>query len=408
MSSNTRVSFGLAAAAVASILLTACGQTSAVSLPGTSVRTMGVKAAARPGELVVKFRSPQARQSVMQKMQLRAVNRLDQLGVVVVKATDTTQALRALKSDASVVYAEPNYIARKSSLNSGVSMSLGFAITSGDDLLPKLWGMKMIGADDAWRVSTGRGAKIAIVDTGIDYRHRDFGQRVIDRGRDFASGKPDAMDDEGHGTHCAGTAAAGMGDGGVVGVAPDASLIAVKVLDRFGSGSYAGVAQGIVYAADAGADIVSLSLGGPGSSKVLEDAVNYTMNKGALVVAAMGNEGSFRPSYPAAVPGVMAVGATSQDDTLPSFTNAGKHISVGAPGVDILSTLPGGNYEEYSGTSMATPHVSGLAALLKSRNPGLTAGQIRRQIEVSAEDKGAPGFDERYGHGRIHAGRALR
>ena len=217
MSSNNRVSFGLAAAAVASLLLTACGQTSAVSLPGASARAMGAKAVARPGELVVKFRSAQARQSVMQKMQLRAVSRLDRLGVVVVKAADTTRALRELKGDSSVVYAEPNYIARKSSLNSGASTRLGFAITSGDDLLPKLWGMKMIGAEDAWRVSTGRGAKIAIVDTGIDYRHRDFGQRVIDKGRDFASGNPDGMDDEGHGTHCAGTAAAGMGDGGVVG-----------------------------------------------------------------------------------------------------------------------------------------------------------------------------------------------
>jgi subtilisin family serine protease len=121
----------------------------------------------------------------------------------------------------------------------------------------------------------------------------------------------------------------------------------------------------------------------------------------------MGNEGSTNPSYPAAIAGVMPVGATSSEDTLPNFTNCGKHISVTAPGVEILSTVPGASYDELSGTSMATPHVAGLAALLKAAHPTWTAKQLRARIEATADDKGIAGYDIYFGHGRIHAGKAL-
>jgi subtilisin family serine protease len=215
------------------------------------------------------------------------------------------------------------------------------------------------------------------------------------------------MDDQGHGTHVAGTIGAGRGNGGVVGVAPGVSLLAVKVLGGDGSGTNESVANGIVYAADQKVDVISMSLGGPGKSRVIEDAVKYAIGKGVLVVAAMGNENTESPSYPAAIPGVMAIGATTNRDIRSPFSNYGKHISVSAPGSDILSTMPGGRYEALSGTSMATPHVSGLAALVKSAFPDLSAAELRTRIERSADDLGDRGFDKYFGIGRINARRAV-
>ena len=184
-------------------------------------------------------------------------------------------------------------------------------------------------------------------------------------------------------------------------------MIAVKVLSASGSGSYEGVANGIIYSADQGAEVISMSLGGPAGSKVIEDAVNYAKSKGSLVVAAMGNDNSERPSYPASAPGVMAVGSTTSADIRSNFSNYGKHISVGAPGSDILSTIPGGKYATYSGTSMATPHAAGLVALVKSAFPKADAAELQSRVEKSADDLGDAGFDKYFGHGRINARKAV-
>lgn len=407
MAISPTLRFGLAAMAVLSSAVAGCGRAPLTTAGVASARGASASAVARPGEVVVKFRSPAARQAVLQKLGLRSVSRVERLDAVVVKAADPAAALASLKADPSVAYAEPNWVMRAIEPRKRVAIP-SFRAASGDDLLSRLYAMKNIDAASAWARTKGKGAKIAIVDTGVDYTHKDLAGRVIDKGRDFASGNGDAMDDHYHGTHCAGSAAASMGNGGVVGVAPEAGVIAVKVLGADGSGSYAGVANGIIYAADAGCHVLSMSLGGARSSQVIEDAVKYAQGKGALVVAAMGNDGHEDPSYPAACAGVLAVGASDSDDRLPNFTNFGEHISVTAPGVDILSTMTGGGYDELSGTSMATPHVSGLAALIKAANPGFTAAQIRQRIEASADDKGIAGFDKYFGHGRINAGKALR
>ena len=142
--------------------------------------------------------------------------------------------------------------------------------------------------------------------------------------------------------------------------------------------------------------------------QALADAVKYATDKGCLVVAAMGNEGSTNPDYPAACPGAMPVGATSDEDTLPNFTNCGPHLSVVAPGVQVMSTFLDGGYETLDGTSMATPHVAGLAALLKSQHPTWTPAQLRARIEDTADDKGLTGYDIYFGHGRINAARAVK
>ena len=390
----------LTTATVALATTVGCGTTPTASFAGDRTGTMAAQA--KPGELVVRFRNAQSRQALLQNLGLKTVAKVNRLDAVVVKGANTSQALAKLKADKNVLYAEPNYVAKAIGTANAAPM-FAFRTKGEDELLGKLWGMEKLEAAKAWEVTTGnRDVKVAVVDTGIDYNHPDLAGRV-EKGFDFINNDEDAMDDQMHGTHCAGTVAAGIGNGGVVGVAPNVTLLAVKVLSKSGSGDYAGVANGITYAADHGAHVISMSLGGGSTAQVLEDAVAYAQSKGVLVVAAMGNNNSERPSYPAAVAGVLAVGSTTVQEQRSSFSNYGKHISVGAPGSDILSTLLGGGYKSISGTSMATPHVAGLAALVKSAFPGADAAELRSRIEKGADDLGDAGFDKYFGHGRINA-----
>ena len=393
-------------AATATVLAAAgCGQ---LASPTGAARDGHVAARAVKNELIVRFKSVQGRQALMQKLGLRTVKQVARLEAVVVKAPDPAAALKALKADPAVAYAEPNQVIKLiEPKEKGETPELE-APASNDPKSRWQWALGKIQAREAWAVSRGRSAvKLAIVDTGIDYDHPDLAGRV-DKGRDFINNDDDAKDDQGHGTHCAGIAAASTGNGvGIAGLAPDVSLIAVKVLSREGYGSNESVANGIVYAADRGADVISLSLGGSDDSQVITDAVAYARGKGALVVAAMGNESTTRPSYPAATAGVMAVGSTTFFDWKSTFSNMGPHISVSAPGSMIVSTVPGGGYQSMSGTSMACPYVAGLAALVKSKHADFTADQVRAKIEATADDVGAKGFDAKFGHGRINARRAL-
>ena len=383
-------------------LLAGCGiAPSLTSAPSAAARATSVV----PGEIVVKLRNTYALPGWASGAGLRVTRAIPGLSAVVVRANDTKSAIARLEQDPGVVYAEPNYVMRKIT---PAAKAPAFGLLAGDELLDKLWGMQKIGANQVWASLPGdRKVTVAVIDSGVDYTHPDLAGRTS-KGNDFVNFDQDAMDDDGHGTHCAGTIAGGLGDGGVVGVAPGVSILPVKVLDANGSGSFANVAAGIVYAADQGAPILSMSLGAGRSSKVLDDAVAHAVARGALIVAAAGNDGSDEPCYPAVMPGVMAVSATMKTDKLAYFSNYGKHLSVSAPGSDILSTYPGGKYESLDGTSMACPHVAGLAALVKSKNPAFTAKQVRSKIESAAFDLGAKGFDPTFGHGRIDAVKATR
>jgi subtilisin family serine protease len=237
-------------------------------------------------------------------------------------------------------------------------------------------------------------------------------------GRNFVSPGSDPDDDHGHGTHVAGIAAACTNNAtGVAGVAWGARLMPIKVLDSSGNGSYNNVAAGVTYAADHDADVINLSLGGVGSSSTLLDAIEYATDKGSLVIAASGNCGSGcwiggqyynNPTfYPAAYADTMAVAATESDDDWASFSGHLPYVDVAAPGDFIYSTYPGG-YVYLDGTSMATPFVSGLAALVWSLDSALPNGQVRSIIQNTAVDLGAPGKDDYFGHGRINAWSALQ
>ncbi len=272
-----------------------------------------------------------------------------------------------------------------------------------DPLQASQWHLSTISAPAGWAVTQGSsGVSIAIVDTGIDYTHPDLAGKVT-LGPDFGSGDSDPLDTDGHGTHVAGIAAAILGNGaGGAGVCPACQLMAIKVFpDGSGSALDFDVAQGIIWAADNGADVINLSLGGPGASTTLRDAVDYAWSHGVVVVAAAGNSGDGTTSYPAAYPNAIAVAATTSSDTRASFSTYGSWVDIAAPGVAILSTIPGGGYASWSGTSMATPVVAGAAGLAFAGLSGATNTSVRSALEAAVVDLGAAGRDVYFGAGRV-------
>ncbi|MBW4610599.1 MAG: S8 family serine peptidase [Hassallia sp. WJT32-NPBG1] len=267
------------------------------------------------------------------------------------------------------------------------------------------WGADLVKAPEAWAKGyTGEGVVVAVVDTGVDRNHDDLkdniwtnSKEIADNGKDddgngyvddvygwnFNGSDNNTLDVAGHGTHVSGTIAGENNNFGVTGIAYDAKIMPVKVLDDSGSGSYDAIAQGIRYAADNGANVINLSLGGDYPNSGLESALKYASSKGAIVVMAAGNESGLQPGYPARYANEtgIAVGAVDKNNQLANFSNlAGFQplTYVTAPGVDVYSTLPGNKYANYSGTSMATPHVAGVVALMLSANPNLTDAQVRQ------------------------------
>jgi len=328
--------------------------------------------------------------------------------------------LSALKKNPMVEYAEPNYIAQAFMVPNdpyyGYQWNFHGVDEGGIDMEP------------AWDVATGDGAIVAVIDTGIRVGS-DLANTKFVQGYDFVNDDNDPTDDNGHGTHVAGTIAQSTNNNeGVAGVAFNTYLMPVKVLDSRGSGTYDDIVSGIYYAVDNGANIISMSLGGSSGSTALEDALAYAYSKGVTVIAAAGNDGTNVISYPAAYDAyVIAVGATQYDKTLAPYSNYGTSLDVVAPGgntdVDqngdgygdgILQqtfTLRGINvnwgYYFYQGTSMATPHVSGVAALVYSL--GVTSpDDIRNILQSTAIDLGDPGWDEYYGYGLINAYAAVQ
>ena len=249
----------------------------------------------------------------------------------------------------------------------------------------------------------GKGVTVAVVDTGLDAAHPDLSAQVVAR-TDFTGQGPD--DGNGHGTHCGGIAAAAENGGGIVGAAPDAKLLGAKVLSNSGSGLSTWIARGIRWAADNGADIISLSLGGPGPDGDTQAAVAYAIAKGCWVVAAAGNDGGPASSYPGNYPGVVCVAATDPQDRRASFSTINPENDVSAPGVNIFSTLPGNRYGRMSGTSMATPYVSGSLACVRGAlkaagKPVPPADELLLAIAATAKDIPPSGRDSGTGWGLL-------
>lgn len=216
-------------------------------------------------------------------------------------------------------------------------------------------------------------------------------------------------DDVGHGTHVAGIISALVNNGeGVAGMTWYNKVMPIKVLDQSGSGTTYSVAEGIIWAADHGAKVINLSLGNYAQAEFLHDAIKYAYDKDVVLVAATGNDNTERPGYPAAYPEVFAVSATDSSMHRASFSNYGDYVDVMAPGASIASTYPGNQYAALSGTSMASPHVSALAALIRSINPDLTNKEVMELMRSSVIDLGTPGHDKYFGYGQIDVYKALK
>lgn len=393
----------------------------------TTVAQANLQAEAVPGEYIVRLKPS------FNNMSLNASNfstlssvlgahvksSIPAYNIVVVKRASfetAESAVKTLAQNSLVDIVEPNYIYRANRLPD-------------DPMLEQLWGLRNVGQTDskgsvgvagidvgveqAWDIQTGSDKLVvAVIDTGIDFNHPDLapnlwvneaeangqpnvdddGNGVVDdvHGYNAITGKGNSSDDQGHGSHCAGTIGAKGNDGkGIVGVAWDVKLMSVKFLSASGSGSLENALKSIDYATKMGAKILSNSWGGGGFSQTLLDAINRSNEAGTLFVAAAGNSrnnNDQRPSYPASynVPNIVSVAAIDNKGALASFSNYGKNsVHVGAPGVNVVSST-GGGYESYSGTSMATPHVSGVAALLWSQEPELTAVQVKERLMATS------------------------
>jgi len=305
-----------------------------------------------------------------------------------------------LNKDPNVEFAEPNLIYRVSYWPNDPYMGR------------HLWGMWVIYADKGWDITKGsRSVKVCVIDQGVDYYHEDL-QANYGYGKDFVDNDDDPYPvraEELHGTHVAGTIAGVMDNGvGVVGVAQNL-ILSCRALNDDGSGTSTAVAQCIRWCADTGAKVINMSLGSPAPSSEIESAVNYAVDTARVVaIAAAGNDGASSLNYPAAYPAVISVGAIDTSGRKAYFSNYGSNLDVVAPGVYILSTVPYTNrYMFLMGTSMATPHVSGLAGLILSKNPNLSPSEVRAIITGTAIDMGEMGKDWFYGYGLINVYRAL-
>lgn len=316
--------------------------------------------------------------------------------VIEVDGDEAAHALVAeLKSDPSVEWAQLSATLR------------ALAPAGPDPFRGDLWGLDAIRAPQAWASTAGNcSTPVAVVDTGLRSGLADLEGRVLQHlGYDFADNDPDPEDGHGHGTHVAGTIAAALNNStSVAGVAPGICLFGVKVLTDDGDGTSEAVAAGIVHAADAGARVINLSLGCDcDTEQVIEEALRYAALKDVVIVAAAGNDGVDHLHYPASSPWTVAVSAVNPDLTLASFSSYGAGLDLAGPGVDVVSLFRDGESCMGSGTSMATPHVSGVAALIRSVNPGLDRERVRTLLRQEARDLGAPGYDTRFGAGLVDA-----
>jgi subtilisin family serine protease len=382
-------------------------------------RNCGARTALADGVLV-SFRNTsdaQARQASLSSAGCSQVAKFDIAGNLgagltharIVPGQTINQTLQSLLADPAVEFAEPNYV-----------LTTQNHVVPNDPRFNQLWGLNNTaqpGADanvmEAWHTQTGGDVVVAVIDSGLALSHREFtnnvwvnpneirnngidddGNGYVDdwRGWDFVNNDNYPLDDNDHGSHTSGTIAAQGDNGiGVVGVNWRAKIMPLKFMNNFGRGTIANAIQAIEYAVANGAKISNHSWGGTGFSTALSNAIAAANRAGHLVVAAAGNSGNNSdnlPIYPAAynLPNIISVAATDRNDRLATFSNFGaRSVDLGAPGVDIVSTIRNSNYASFSGTSMATPHVTGAAALLLAQNPVLTAAQLKAAIMNSVD-----------------------
>jgi len=357
---------------------------------------------------------------LLSQVNLKILTYLPQIDVWLVTSGETAgenETLAMLRQQPAVAWAEKNG-----------TVQIQEVIPNDNFYQAQQQNLRVIGLPAAWTVTTGDDNPIAVIDTGLDLDHPDLQDKVwrnlleipandidddlngyIDDvvGWDFVNQDNVPQDDHSHGSHVAGIAAAQTNNSlGVAGVSWGARLMALKALNGAGDGTWADVAEALLYAADNGAKVINMSFGDEESSETIELAVAYATAQGCLLVAAAGNGGS-AVLYPAALPDVVAVSATNNQDLPWSNSNRGAEVDIAAPGVDIFSTNASGSYTILSGTSMATPHVSGVASLIWSKTPEYTSIEVTHVLTTTAIDVWSPGHDPLTGWGRVSASQAI-
>ncbi len=358
-------------------------------------------------EVIVKFKSTVSDSAIMSALDAAdsgVINTLEAYGLTVAEVPEgetVNSFIDTLEAQPNVEYAEPNYVYK-------------VAATVSDPGFSMQWYLNKINIPTAWDMTMGLpDIKVAVLDTGIDLTHPEFAGQIFAQ-EDMVYFDGNAQDDSigekcyGHGTHVAGIIGAKPNNGqGISGVAPGVSLIAVDVFDGDGAWTV-DVIEGMQYAVANGADVINMSLGGPGISTSFEDAITDAVNKGVVCVVAAGNDNTSIYYSPSDCTDAISVIATDQNDNRASFSNYGPLKDISAPGVDILSTYPINKYAYGDGTSMAAPVVSGVVALMLSLNPDLTAAEVKNKLYSTAVDLGAPGFDAQFANGRVNAYAVVR
>ncbi|WP_062046453.1 S8 family peptidase [Bacillus sp. JCM 19034] len=325
------------------------------------------------------------------------------------KQEETIELINRLRDDRQLAIVEPNYTLSKQVSMPVASVKPLESVKPNDEFFqPYQWNLNQIEVEQGWNIANGEQVTIAIIDTGVDPKHADLEGKLV-HGYNALDDSDNFADTHGHGTHVAGIAAALTNNvTGIAGVSWESFIIPIKVLNDKGEGSSYEVAKGIYWAVDHGADVINMSLGDYHSSDLLYDAVRYAYEQDVVLIAASGNDNVQDPMYPARYPEVLTVAAVNEERNRAFFSNFGDHIDVAAPGEHIPSTFPNNHYVVMSGTSMASPHVAGLAALIRSNNPSLKNDDIYRIITSTATDLGIDGFDPYYGFGEIDVLSALR
>lgn len=380
-----------------------------VTLAPTLAATPPERQAADPvvaGHVLVHYRDgvPASRQASLERsVGAGRGGNLSSLGVRVLNVPKGREAAiaSALARDAAVAFAEPDAVAHLLDTTPNDPYWLSQAATS----------LAQVRVVAGWDTTTGSaGPLVAVVDTGVNAAHPDLAGKVVAGGWNFVSNSSNTADDNSHGTMVAGIIGASANNGtGIAGLCWGCTILPVKVLDASGSGSYSAIASGITYAADHGARVINLSLGGASASATLKSAVDYAIGKGAVVVAASGNSGCNCVMYPAQY--AIAVGAVGSDNALTTYSDWGATLDVVAPGTNWSTywnaAYPTHLYASFAGTSSATPVVSGLAALLVAQDPARSVATVTSIIETTADDLGAPGRDDSFGYGLVDFASAL-
>ena len=371
-----------------------------------------------PGELLIKFKdgvSLKAASSIHSQLGISEVREgfKGWYQIITVATGREKEMARSYLKRSEVEYAEPNYYRSFNSIPN-------------DEFYHLQWNLPLINLPDAWDLSTGSGATVAVVDSGVNPFGSDsfgrFSENRVLPGHNAILRLPGGIDFNGHGTHVAGTIGQETNNTtGVAGIAYHAKILPVKVMSFLGFGLDSWIIRGIRWAADNGADIINLSIGGGAPSQALENAVDYAYGKGVTVIAASGNDGFSEVDYPAAFENCIAVGAVQYGKEKTDYSNYGEALDLVAPGGNLDEDQNGDGYGDgilqetfnflvinwgywyFTGTSMASPHVAGVAALIKSLHPEYGPDEIRQVLQDTAEDLGNPGWDERYGYGLVDA-----